>query len=339
MMLKEKSSPWARLKYLYVLPLAAIAVTAFARPEVSETVKEISTVKVNDLSAIVETKVAESVPEDSVVFEIVERMPEFPGGIKACMDYLQKNMRYPEAAKKAGMQGCVTVRFVVDKEGNIKEPKVLRSVDKEFDAEAIRLVKTMPKWNPGKQRDVPVAVKFTLPVKFQLDGDSAAQAVEETAEEIGSPLYIVNGKEIDEAIISALDHSKIAEVTIWKDEKAVELYGEKAKNGVMVITLKGASSDNNADKDGSLQGTVIKIQNAPAQDDFKMEGKVVDEKGGPVIGAAVLIEGTNRGTVTDLDGRFILPVSKNEVIVVSFIDMQTVKVKAAPKVTITMKAE
>ena len=99
MMLKEKSSPWARLKYLYVLPVAAIAVTAFARPEVSDKVEEISSVKVNDLAAIVETKVAESagdttkptdvkyVPTEvrkqlkgTPVFEVVEEMPEFPGG-------------------------------------------------------------------------------------------------------------------------------------------------------------------------------------------------------------------------------------------------------------------
>lgn len=339
MMLKEKSSPWARLKYLYVLPLAAVAVTVFARPEVSNAVEEISAVKVNDLAAIAETKVAESVPEDSVVFEIVEQMPEFPGGMKACMDYIQKNMRYPEAAKKAGMQGRVMVQFVVDKEGNIMNPKVLRSVDKEFDAEAIRLVKAMPKWNPGKQRDVPVAVKFIIPVKFQLDEDSAEQTVEATSTKAGSPLCIVNGKEIDEAILNALDHDKIAQVTIWKDKKAMEIYGEKGKNGVMLITLKDAASDNNVDNDSSLRGTVIKIRNTPAQADLKMEGKVVDEKGQPIIGASVLIEGTNRGTVTDLDGRFIMPASKDDVIVVSFIDMQTVKVKAAPKVTITMKAE
>ena len=99
MMLKEKSSPWARLKYLYVLPVAAIAVTAFARPEVSDKVEKISSVKVNDLAAIVETKVAESagdttkpadvkyVPAEvrkrlkgTLVFEVAEEMPEFPGG-------------------------------------------------------------------------------------------------------------------------------------------------------------------------------------------------------------------------------------------------------------------
>ena len=160
MMLKEKSSPWARLKYLYVLPVAAIAVTTFARPEVSDKVEEISSVKVNDLAAIVETKVVESVgdttkPADvkyvptevrkqlkgTPVFELVEEMPEFPGGgMSALMGYLKDNMRYPASAKEKGTQGRVTVQFVVDKDGSIKEPKLLRSVDKDMDAEALRLI-------------------------------------------------------------------------------------------------------------------------------------------------------------------------------------------------------
>ena len=172
MMLKEKSSPWARLKYLYVLPVAAIAVTAFARPEVSNKVEEISSVKVNDLAAIVETKMTESVgdtmkPADvkyvptevrkqlkgTPVFEVVEEMPEFPGGgMSALMSYLKDNMRYPASAKEKGTQGRVTVQFVVDKDGSIKEPKLLRSVDKDMDAEALRLISNMPKWNQGDRR-------------------------------------------------------------------------------------------------------------------------------------------------------------------------------------------
>ena len=182
MMLKEKSNPWAKLKYLYMLPVAAIAVTAFARPEISETAEEISAVKVNDLTAIVEAKVTKTIEEavqvstvlkdtakpvevkyipaevgdklqGSPVFEMVEQMPEFPGGgMSAALEYIQKNMQYPESAKENGTQGRVTVQFVVDKAGNVTEPKVLRPVDKELDAEAIRLVKSMPKWKPGMQK-------------------------------------------------------------------------------------------------------------------------------------------------------------------------------------------
>ena len=228
MMLKEKSSPWARLKYLYVLPVAAIAVTAFARPEVSDKVEKISSVKVNDLAAIVETKVAESagdttkpadvkyVPAEvrkrlkgTLVFEVAEEMPEFPGGgMSAFMDYIKTNMRYPASAKENGTQGRVTVQFVVDEDGSIKDSKVLRSVDKDMDAEALRLINTMPKWKPGRQKGQPVAVKFTVPVMFRLDDDKLEKTssangitVEGYAGNGKEPLYIVDGKEVTPSVM------------------------------------------------------------------------------------------------------------------------------------------
>ena len=265
MILKEKSSPWARLKYLYVLPVAAIAVTAFARPEVSNKVEEISSVKVNDLAAIVETKMTESVgdtmkPADvkyvptevrkqlkgTPVFEVVEEMPEFPGGgMSALMSYLKDNMRYPASAKEKGTQGRVTVQFVVDKDGSIKEPKLLRSVDKDMDAEALRLISNMPKWKPGRQKGQPVAVKYTVPVMFSLDDDKLEKTssangitVEGYAGNGKEPLYIVDGKEVTPSVMSALDPDKIERVTVLKDKSATELYGEKGKNGVLLITLK-----------------------------------------------------------------------------------------------------
>ena len=156
MMLKKKSNPWARLKYLYILPVAAIAVTAFARPEISETAEEISRMsdalgmeqasllfsrlhdisaaKVNDLTAIVEAKAVKTTEEPVQVapvlkdtakpvevkyipaevteklqgtpfFEVVEQMPEYPGGMAAALEYIQKNMRYPETAKEEWYTG------------------------------------------------------------------------------------------------------------------------------------------------------------------------------------------------------------------------------------------
>lgn len=73
-------------------------------------------------------------------FEVVEQMPEYPGGMAAALEYIQKNMRYPETAKKNGTQGRVTVQFIIDKGGNVTDPKVIRAVDKDLDAEAIRLI-------------------------------------------------------------------------------------------------------------------------------------------------------------------------------------------------------
>ena len=294
MMLKEKSSPWARLKYLYVLPVAAIAVTAFARPEVSETVEEISAVKVNDLTAIVETKVAESsgqllpvqsVPKDSVnrkskvavqqmdelvvvgyaskdsvkdrepVFNVVEQMPSFPGGMEALIQYLAKNMRYPVEAQKNKVQGRVVVGFIVSKDGDIKKAHILRGVDPELDAEAIRVIESMPRWMPGMQRGKAVAVSYTLPVMFRLTEDALGlklvEASGSTAGELDKgvtfsyaegkqPLCIVNGKEVDWAVMRALNPDRIKSITVLKDKAILEeKYGEKGQNGVLLITLKG----------------------------------------------------------------------------------------------------
>ncbi len=426
MMLKEKSSPWARLKYLYVLPVAAIAVTAFARPEVSDKVEKISSVKVNDLAAIVETKVAESagdttkpadvkyVPAEvrkrlkgTLVFEVAEEMPEFPGGgMSAFMDYIKTNMRYPASAKENGTQGRVTVQFVVDEDGSIKDSKVLRSVDKDMDAEALRLINTMPKWKPGRQKGQPVAVKFTVPVMFRLDDDKLEKTssangitVEGYAGNGKEPLYIVDGKEVTPSVMSALNPDKIERVTVLKDKSATDLYGEEGQNGVVLITLKqgtpgmvirrGNEVAENAKVqhkssldliktvyiDGekvdlgtktiddlipaeNIEGIEVKkeaggkgeiyittkktkaVEKTIAKGNMKVEGKVVDEQGEPVIGAAVLIEGTTTGSVTDVNGNFVLSVpSKDAVLVVSYIGMATGKVKVQPKLTITLKSE
>lgn len=260
MMLKKKSNPWARLKYLYVLPLAAIAVAAFARPEISSELDEISAVKVNDLTAIVkaeEVKSAEILSEDGIkvkgrvldeeyssgiiganvlikgstigtvtdeegrfelpveagnvlqisfagyktvevkvaadekeqdivivmsgekpsaggqVFQIAEEMPSFPGGIDECMRYIARHVKYPAISIENGAQGIVSVRFIIEKDGSISNPKIAQGVDEYLDKEAMRVIMSMPKWKPGKQRGVAVRTQFTLPVKFRLVVDEA----------------------------------------------------------------------------------------------------------------------------------------------------------------------
>ncbi len=106
---------------------------------------------------------------DEDVFEVVENMPEFPdGGMPGLMKYLSTNIRYPEAAHKAGTQGRVTVQFVVGKDGSIGNVGILRGVDPNLDAEAIRVISSMPKWKPGTQKGEPVNVKYTVPVMFRL---------------------------------------------------------------------------------------------------------------------------------------------------------------------------
>ncbi len=453
MMLKEKSNPWAKLKYLYILPVAAIAVTAFARPEISETAEEISAVKVNDLTAIVEAKATKSTEEVVQVaialkdtakpvevkyipvevteklqgtpfYEVVEQMPEYPGGIAASVEYIQKNMRYPEAAEKNGTQGRVTVQFIIDKEGNVTNPKVLRSVDKDLDAEAIRLVGAMPKWKPGMQKGKAVAVKYTLPVVFKLEGGeiTSSQLVTErvagTVNGEAVPLYIVDGKEVPSSIMGALRPESIESMTVLKDKSATELYGEKGKNGVILITLRdkeypiviGSKNMNSTSTTLRVKGTsksstlpgvqdvyvnrkkadlgdaiiyvdgveieskevdlgsvvpadriesisVEKDSNSgkgkiyittkdkkgaektSSKGDMKVEGFVQDKDGEPIVGASVLIEGTHTGSIADVDGRFVLSASKGDKLIVSYINMATAKVKAEPKVIVTLKDE
>ena len=107
--------------------------------------------------------------EEEVVFVVVESMPEFPGGQQALFKYLGDNVKYPVIAQENGIQGRVIGQFVVNKDGSIVDIEVVRSGgDPSLDKEAIRVIKSMPKWKPGKQRGKPVRVKFTLPVNFKL---------------------------------------------------------------------------------------------------------------------------------------------------------------------------
>lgn len=107
--------------------------------------------------------------KDTSTFIVVEEMPEFPGGQDALKKYLEVNIIYPQKAHDKGISGKVSVKFIIDKTGKIKNVSVMKSVDKELDAEAKRVVKNMPAWIPGKQKGEPVNVQMVLPVNFKLD--------------------------------------------------------------------------------------------------------------------------------------------------------------------------
>ncbi len=106
--------------------------------------------------------------EEDVVFEVVEQMPSFAGGMEGLMRYLSKNIKYPVAAQKAGAQGQVIVQVIIDSNGNVTNPKISKSVDPSLDAEAIRVTSNMPKWQPGMQRGKAVNVRYTFPIEFKL---------------------------------------------------------------------------------------------------------------------------------------------------------------------------
>ena len=395
MMIKKKSNPWARLKYLYVLPLATVAVAAFARPEVSNQLDEISSVKVNDLASIVKADEVKSVEksseeefllsgivmeypshkvvagasvivrgtnngtltnekgefeiqvkkgdvlvvsfvglqtqilpikfdsssggniklgvhmkadvqnleemvvtayapeeekkqpvakeevkqtEEEVIFQVVEQMPEFPGGMSEAMKFLAKNIKYPVAAQQAKIEGRVIVQFVVGKDGSISDVHTVRSVSPELDAEAIRVVSMMPKWNPGKQRGKAVPVSYTMPIMFRLQSPAPKAVEAETAGYLSvdlkvdkeadpgnvdmvkkilrskyagvvrfivkgdkSPLIIVDGKEMGTGFdaMKEIPVDQIKSIAVMKSEKdALAQYGDKAKDGVIMIVTK-----------------------------------------------------------------------------------------------------
>ena len=116
-----------------------------------------------------EEEMIEIEEDDEEFFMVVENMPEFPGGDLGLMKFIQKNVRYPAIAKEYNITGKVYVSFIVDKKGNVTNVKIVRGVDKNLDAEAVRVVSSLPKYKPGKQRGKAVRVMFTIPINFTLN--------------------------------------------------------------------------------------------------------------------------------------------------------------------------
>ena len=199
--------------------------------------------------ATVTYEIKEDSPQD--VFDVVEKMPEFPGGVQELLGFLSKTIKYPAEAEKAGTQGRVIATFVVRKDGSISDARVVKSVDPLLDAEALRVINAMPAWIPGTQNGKPVNVKYTVPISFRLDGKTkeAPTAVgtftpTEKPTAVGiftpteNPLVIVNDKTIDFEKMKDIDPKTIDKMTVLKDKAATDLYGDKAKHGVIVITTK-----------------------------------------------------------------------------------------------------
>ena len=204
MMLKEKSNSWARLKYLYVLPLAAIAVTAFARPEISEKADEISAVKVNDLAAIVEAKVE----------EITKDVSNITSG-----DSLKKLVVTGDSILKE--KGTISIYGEKGKNG-VLATKLLPDEDNHF-----KITKTQAKIKPGMNTSVD---KSKL-MGTHIGGISTVDLRDKDV------LVIIDGKESSRTVVDALDPSSIESISILDGKEAADIYGDKAKNGAMVIQL------------------------------------------------------------------------------------------------------
>ena len=198
MMSKNRSSQWNRLRALAVVPVIALALLAFANSKSVATVvtvddqqnrvvqsaeqsaeqspelvvvayrPEVESAPQADEAKTEVQAPEEAAPQSKKVYESVEQMPEFPGGVEGLMRYLQQNVQYPPTAVQNDVQGRVIVQFIIDETGQVGDVKVVRSVSEEVDAEAVRVVKSLPKFEPGRQGGEPVSVWYTLPIAFKM---------------------------------------------------------------------------------------------------------------------------------------------------------------------------
>jgi TonB family protein len=200
------------------------------------------------------------------IFVVVEKQPQFPGGDAAMMQWLNENIRYPVIAQENGIQGRVITSFVIEKDGSISDVQIVRGIDPSLDAEAIRVISSMPKWQPGTQRGQAVRVRFTLPLVFRLQDSSEGvsqaplnemklnladipvdvatnpQFIEDLKQRLsqvgdGNPLIIVDGERKTKGfdLSPLLTSGNIALISIIQNELAMERYGEK---GVIEVTTK-----------------------------------------------------------------------------------------------------
>ena len=178
MMTMNKSSRWNTLRALAVVPVIALALLAFANTKSVAAVVVNHQSKVTPTSQVVKANAEaqvtdESAPQSKKVYRSVDQMPQFPGGEAGLMRYLQSNINYPANAAMNNIGGRVILQFVVEKDGHIGEVKVVRSIDPEIDAEAVRVVKSLPDFIPGRQDGEPVAVWYTIPVSFKVQSEPA----------------------------------------------------------------------------------------------------------------------------------------------------------------------
>ena len=261
MMCKEKSKKWRCAKALYIVPVAAIAALSFSTVEATNphSGKDNEFVA-NDTICDVDS-VSKSTPklsdDNSGVYQIVEVMPEFPGGMGEMMNFLFRNINYPAEAREAGKQGRAVVGFIVNIDGTISNAEIVKSAgDALLDAESVRVVESMPKWKPGMQGGKAVKTRLNLPVYFKLQ--EPAKPVSENGKnepafvEIGSDggifvsnpdnlVVVINGV-LYEGELQDIETENIESVTVVPIEKLTGEELEKCKalgkKGVLYITRK-----------------------------------------------------------------------------------------------------
>ena len=221
MIMKPKSNRNSMLKLLALVPIVGITLALNANtvtdyvndePQKQQPIKKGNkngTIKMGsqpkaELVVVEVAPVTSKSADDKSekIFDVVKQMPEFRGGDKAMFEFLSKHIQYPEEARKKSIQGRVITTFVVEKDGSISNARVVKPVNPDLDAEALRVVNAMPNWNPGKQNGKAVRVKYTVPVTFKLD---AAQPAEKYILEI-------DGKVVDDAEIANIPAGDVVSI-------------------------------------------------------------------------------------------------------------------------------
>ena len=175
MITQKKKTRGLIFKALLTLPVLALLLFANCNNanKNDESIKEEETSKIkvdlNEGTSVVVTHQDEDGQEqDTEVFTICEEQPEYPGGMDALASFISENIQYPQSAKENGVEGICMIQFVIDKDGSVTNVECLNGVDPECDAEAMRVVKAMPNWIPGKNNGEPVRVSYALPINFKL---------------------------------------------------------------------------------------------------------------------------------------------------------------------------
>jgi TonB family protein len=219
MLQKPQTHRRALLAYALVLPLAAGLLMC--------TQSESDQPQSQTALTSAQTSARKNVKIDGEVFTVVEQHPEFPGGMKELSTYLGQNLKYPEAAEKANAQGRVFISFIVTKTGEITDVNLLKGIGFGADEEAMRVVRQMPRWKPGRQNGLVVNVKYNLPINFQLEEDALRK---EFYSDLGRdyPTYLVNGKKVSsneyvEAIKLVDSDKDVSEISFDKGTKTVSI--------------------------------------------------------------------------------------------------------------------
>jgi len=243
MMTKTQSKKFARLKMLLVIPMTALLILCFTFSFNKNLIGQSSTKTTELIKAESVVDLTQDVKKDQTpnhVFTIVETDAEYVGGEKARIAFLSKNIKYPEEARKNGIQGRVYVTFVVEKDGSLTDVQVTRGIGYGCDDEAVRVIKLMPNWIPGKQRGEPVRVQFNLPIRFSLDSEPTKEEKPKQVTFVSIVDDMPKYKGGDEAQMAFLNEN-------------VKYPEEARKNGIQGVVYVNFV----VEKDGSITGVKV----------------------------------------------------------------------------------